>query len=478
MNVRDSIIQRHNEKLLLTIYFVVMLFFSAILFRTLGLAWRASDIARPGILWLNARLSVTLEEFAAAGFGLYLGLWLLFAIDPKKRWQALLMGFGTMTGLIGLYSVDLFIPNIDFTEHFLWLIGGGIVGIAIGGGKQLFDSKTTEAREFRSAARGLSVLISGIIILGLIEYHVALPQIFGPNGEELSLGANPVSFALVTDNIIQNVVAGSIFITVLQRFIEYDAEESFFVLGPPGSGKSLFLVGLYINALDEAERRDSDTPIHPSSELMSLVDDIEQDYEGWGVARTTEGQVNTLRFRYLKGRVFPKNLNISTLDYAGEYLRDLPDVMMSAEDEVDDPTLRRLAGEVNDADTLIFVIDIEQYRSANGLNIEQYFDIIQAVQNKRVLLVGTKADVLAEEFRETQAMEAHRYFDEFTQYVNDELQHNNQIRTLVQDTAGSQIHPVYYQTKVNDAGERVPLRNDNGNIMTVGFDHVLDRIGG
>lgn len=477
MNIKKSFVQRNQEKLLLFVYFVVMLFLASLLFQALGVAWQNSEIARPGILWLLSMLSVTLEEFAAAGFGVYIGLLLLFTWDPKKRWQGALLWIGTLSALFGLQSVGLFIPNIDFIESILWVAGGVFVGLVLGGGQRLLQTQTTEALEFRMAAKRLVLLISLVVVLGLIEYHIVFPEFFGPNGGGLSMGWDLSTVSFVTDNLLRNVVYSTVFIVVLRRFVRYDSEESFFILGPRESGKSLFLVGMYLNALDEAEKRRSDTPIRPSSDLMALVNEMEGTAPGWSVDATEATDVNELRFQYLKGRVFPKNLRISSLDYAGEYLSELPNVLMSAGSDIDDTTLRRLNQEVRLADTLIFILDLEQYTSGEGLQIEEYFDIIQAVSDKRVLLVATKADLLAEEFRETQSMEAHRYFDEFTQYVNNELQNSNQVRTLVQDTAGSQIHPVYYQTKVADDGERIPLRDNSGNVMTVGFDRVLDEVG-
>ena len=86
---------------------------------------------------------------------------------------------------------------------------------------------------------------------------------------------------------------------------------------------------------------------------------------------------------------------------------------------------------------------------------------------------------MAEQFRDERGLEAHQYFDEFRDYVNETLVQNDQtVRTLVQDTGGTNIQPVYYQTTVDEVtSERVPMRDRNGNVMTIGFDKLLDKMG-
>jgi hypothetical protein len=94
------------------------------------------------------------------------------------------------------------------------------------------------------------------------------------------------------------------------------------------------------------------------------------------------------------------------------------------------------------------------------------------------MLVATKADILAEEFKKDRGLEAYQYFNEFREYVNQEFTEGNQnIRTLVQDTSGTEIQPVYYQTRVTDNGERVPMRDSRGNVNIVGFDELLEEMG-
>lgn len=475
-----ALLENHGEKVLLGAYFLVMVAVAGPLFLTLGEAWLVSEIFRPLIVSLNPLLSVSLEQFSAVLFGTYLGLLVLMTVDPKKRVQGALLWFGTISALIGLLSIGLFIPNIDFTENMAWLAAGLIGGSIMGGGTQLLEVRTTSALEFRRSATLLFYMITAIVVVGLIEYHVSFPQFINPTGSSVEIIAPEPAISITWDGITTNVLMAGVFVVTLRRFVTYDSSESFFVLGPPGSGKSLFLVGKYLAALDDAVDRKSDTPLNPSGDLMELVGalDAATKNAGWKLDSTGATDVEDLRFRFVNGRVFPKNIELSSLDYAGEYLEELPGALMSPDSEIDNSTVQLLSDRVREANTLILVIDVERYHNNEPLGIEPYFDILDTADNKDVLLVATKSDILAQQFEDEQALDPHQYFEDFCEYVNDTLIENNQaVRTLVQDTSGSEIHPVYYETTINDDGERVPMRDRNGNVMTVGFEELLEEMG-
>jgi len=480
MNKLSKILQSEGEKVLLGVYFLIMVAVAGPLFLTLGEAWRQSAIVRPAILSLNPLISVSLEQFSALMFGLYLGFLLLLILDPKKRVQGLLLTVGTISALIGLLSIGLFIPNINFAENILLLLLGIAGGTVFGGGRRLLEVRTTRALEFRRAAVLMFYLLSSIIIVGLTELHLNIPQFFEVTSNEIVLQSVTPSLSINRSGLLMNAAMGGVFIFTLQRFVEYDSSESFFILGPPASGKSLFLVGKYLAALDDAAARDADTPLTPSSDLMELVDELDamDQNAGWGLASTGATDVEELQFQFVKGRVFPKNIQLASLDYAGEYLEELPHALASSPDEIDNSTLRLLSQRVSDADTLILLIDVERYHNNESLHIDPYFDILNATSDKDILFVATKCDILADEFRDKRALEPHQYFDEFQEFVNETLVENNQtVRALVQDTSGTEIHPVYYKTNIDDQGERVPLRDRNGNVITVGFEQLLEKMG-
>ena len=117
-------LEENGEKVKLGVYFLVVIGVGGMLFSTLGEAWRRAELARPLILALDPLVGVSLEQFAAGMFGLYLGLLALMIVDPKKRIQGVLLGFGTGAALVGLLSVGLFIPNIDFGANIVLIVGG------------------------------------------------------------------------------------------------------------------------------------------------------------------------------------------------------------------------------------------------------------------------------------------------------------------------------------------------------------------
>ncbi|OYR56272.1 hypothetical protein [Halorubrum halodurans] len=480
MTAIGEFLEENGEKVFLVVYFAVMVIVAGPLFLSLGEAWQASDIVRPAILALNPLVGVTLEQFSALMFGLYLGLLVLVTLDPKKRVQGILLWLGTVSALVALLSIGLFIPNIDFAANIVWVLAGFVGGGLVGGGPKLLEVRTASALEFRRSATILFYLISAIVVGGLIEYHVNFPQFLQVSAETVRIVPPSPTVSVEWASIGVNTLMAAVFVVTLRRFVTYDAEENFFVLGPQGSGKSLFLVGKYLAALDDAVGREADTPLNPSSDLMELVGSLDAASKdtGWKLDATGQTDVEDLNFNFVDGRVFPKNIQLSSLDYAGEYLERLPNALMSPDDEIDNSTLRLLAQRVRDANTLILIIDVERYHNNEPLEIEPYFDILDVASNKDVLLVATKCDILAEEFRDKQALEAHQYFDEFQEFVSETLIENNQtVRTLVQDTSGSKIHPVYYQTTTDENGERVPMRDRNGNVMTVGFDELLEKMG-
>lgn len=391
-----------------------------------------------------------------------------------------MLWLGTTSGLVALLTVDLFIPNINFVANAIWVISGLLVGVIIGGGRQALQVRTAQSLEFRKAAQLIFFIISVIIIIGLIEYHVSFPELIAVSGNNVSIASVSPNISFNSDGAFLNFLLAGVFIATLNRFVEYDASKSYFALGPKESGKSLFLVGMYLAALNEAESRVSDAPLNPSSDLMNLVSNLDSGSQesGWDIGATDATDVNSLHFNYISGKIFPKNISLFGLDYAGEYLSDLPSALVSPPRDIDNTTLKILKNEIEITDTLILVLDAERYSNGESLEIEPYFDILKSLSDKNVMLVATKADILAEEFKKDRGLEAYQYFNEFREYVNQEFTEGNQnIRTLVQDTSGTEIQPVYYQTRVTDNGERVPMRDSRGNVNIVGFDELLEEMG-
>ena len=481
MSSVNEFYERWNEQIKLVAYFAIVTGTAGVLFPTLGVGWKESTLIRPLIVGISVMTGIGFEAFAVICFGGFLGILGLITFDRKKRWQGILLWIGTAVAVIALASIGLLIPNLDLFSNIPWLLLGIGVGALLGGGRKLGQIVGASGGEVRRAAIIFLYLSSALVVLGLLEYHVLYPELLNVRDGMLVLNIpQQPSVSVETGGLFGNSVTAVVFLATLNRFVKYDAEAQFFVLGPPNSGKSLFLVGAYLSALEVMHERHEGTSPEATSDLMDLVGELDtaDPDAGWSLSSTGQSETRNLEFQYVNGRVFPMNVQLSSLDYAGEFLRDLPDALTADLDEIDNPTLQRLAAQVKQADTLILLIDCEKFDESERLNIEPYFDILQATGDKDVKLVATKADVLGENFRDQQALEPHNYFDEFVDYVNQQLsEYNQQVRTLVQSIDDGQIHPVYYQTKLNEEDERVPMRDQKGNVLRNGFRQLLEKLG-
>lgn len=487
MNDFKQVLRDNREQLTLVGYFALILVLAWPIADMLATAWEttfsdrglsnaAIRLVRFGIL--ASLIDSSHQTLTGIVFGVYIGLLILMTVDPKKRWQAFLLWVGTIAGLIALQSVGLVLPQLSLTDQGPAIILGVVLGLLIGGGRKLLDLRRGQVLEFRRASQALFVLLTGFVIIGLIELHFQYPGLYVPSDSPVRIEFVEQELMLISDGLVYNLVVSGIFIATLKRFVQYDANKDFFILGPPGSGKSLFLIGTYLEALERSERDESNSPLRPSQDLMSLLESLDRRESDWILGATGRGDIEYLGFQYVHGSVFPTNIQVSAIDYAGEYLTLLPDAITGAieEDEMDN-ALRRLVDGVETSDTLLLVIDVERFENNQSLDIAEYFSILQASDDKDVILIATKADVLAEQFKSDRGVEAHRYFDEFTEYVNTRLQQSENVNSLVSETGGREIHPVYYQTKKDEDGNRIPMRDQHGSVMTVGFDELLEKMG-
>jgi len=470
-------LQDNDEKVLLLVYFVLILGLSVPVARMVEQGYANGNLIR-SVVRLQLLLGIT--QVSVLGLGFFLGLLTLMTIDHKKRVQAILLWIGVVTSLIIITAQGLGPGPSDIINNVLWLLGSLIAGLIFGGGAKLLDFDGLQTMEFRRATETIYFLILVVVGLTFIEYHIQYPEIFAVSSGGVAIQSiESLSVSLNKTNLVPNAVSSGLFLAVVNRFIQYDANKEFFILGPPASGKSLFLIGAYLEALGRFQSGDDKTPLDPSEDLISMIESLDRQTEGWIVGATGRGELNALEFQYVQGSVFPTNIKLSGSDYAGEYLNRLPDAITGATDPEDmDTTLTRLSEGVKESDTLLLMIDCERFTNNEPLDIPPYFSILQAAGDKDVILIATKADNLANEFEEEKGLEAHQYFEEFQDYVNQRLRQNENINSLIAQTGNTEILPVYYQTTTNEQGNTVPMRDQNGSVLTVGFGRLLDRLGG
>lgn len=479
MDTIQQTIQEHSEQLLLTLYFAIIALSALFLVETLGQAWTNSQIFRELLVAVQfyPNIPVSLAAFTALVTGIYIGLLTLFTLDPKKRWQGLILWIGTVSGLLVLASMGLLIPNIELLgEDGPWFVGGLVLGLLLGGGRKLTRATQSRLPEFRRAGTLLLYGISLIVILGIVEYHVLFPEVFNARQGD-GLVVNPTQRgvpATNTNGLFVNLILSGIFIGTLRRFVRYDAQETFVVLGPRESGKTMFFIGLYIAALDKS---DNDEKVSANAKLMEYIEEFDTAAPGNWMEATAAGDGGALSVEYVSGDLFPKNVTIESRDFAGELLEALPEAVLTGGRDVDDPSLAQLADMIVNADTLLLIIDVERFVNNEELDIAPYNDIMDNVSTTNVLLIATKSDYLTGEFEEQTGLPAYKYFDDFRDHVTKRLTNSRPIEGLVRESGVSNIHPVWIPTEETESGDRVPLRGESGSIQVVGFEELLDRIG-
>lgn len=476
-----------KEKLTFGVYIIVVLLSAFFVSDVLVLGWERGHLivvlleAAPFIL-----LGITADTLGTFLFGAYLGLLLLLNIDPKKRWQGRLLILGTIIAVVAMQTQGVF--EIEIIQNLPGLGGGILVGLIIGGGSKVIRDQVAEALEFRRAASIIYYVLALVTIVTLLEAHVEYPPLFDYGYAQGYLEVAPFPLEpevdIATQSVYQHTIATGVFLFTLGKFMKYDAERSFFIIGPSESGKTLFLMGSYLEALESYSGGDGElltTPMNPTQDLIEMLDQFDRTREEWAIGATGAGEVRELGFRYVHGQVFPLNVQIQALDYAGEHLGSIPDALSGVLDIEDYPNpaiLRALVENIREADSLILIIDTERFlQTEDSLEIADYFDLLQAIDNKQVVLMATKTDLLAEEFTEETGLQPVRHYDDFVKYVNHRFSQNQQIQSLITETVGTKIHPVYYQTRITDNGERVPMRDQSDSIMVVGFDEFLEEIG-
>lgn len=471
-------LRTHGEKLKLGGYAVLTVALAPQLAQLFRDGWENGHLL-PELMDLRLFIGVSQDAVNLAFVGLVAGLLAVLLLDPKKRVSAALLWVGLGMLFVGFSSTGIFIPDIESEETLLWAIPGLAGGLVFGGVYKTFTLKSTGSFEFRKAARGTYLLLTGLVIVSLIEAHLVYPELIEASADGLVVyNVEDVSVSTSTDGLVQNVAVGGLAVATVRQFAKYDADDDFFVLGPPASGKSLLLIGAYLEALERGrdKRMGKRESLNPSQDLMELIEHLDRDDTEWIVEATGRSELKDLRFQFVKGSLFPKNVTVSSVDYAGEHLSRIP-ASLNGEISNPDAELDRLTTGIENATTLILLIDIERYVNNDGLGIAEYFSILEAADDKEVIVVATKADLLADDFWAEYEEEAHESFGTFRDYVADELCQSEQFSSLLRQTPEVDVHPVYYETTVNEEGERVPVRDDNGSVVTVGFDRLLDRLG-
>jgi len=399
-------------------------------------------------------------------------------LDRKNRPQGIALSIGFVIVITQLVAEGQFIPIDAGTNGLTWAIPGVLVGFVFGGGTAMFRLRSLAPQEFRRAPRLLRVVVAGVLVVAFAEIHLQYPDLLNVSGTGITVFVrDPEAVQFVTDALGVNAIMTIGAVSTVRWFTGYDADTDFFVLGPPRSGKSLLLIGAYLEALnDSGDSARRSEELNPSQDLMELIENLDRDKSKWIVEATGQDELRSLDFKYVRGSFLRQNVTISALDYAGEHLTRLPDALDETGDESGEQ-LDQIATEVQRSDTLILLIDAERYINNEGMHLAEYFAILEEVDTRDVILVATKSDIFADMFWEEHERAPQDSFDEFREYVEAQLTDSEQFESLLRQTPSSEVHPVYYETTFNEDGERVPYRDESGSVVIVGFKQLLSKLG-
>ncbi len=284
---------------------------------------------------------VPFVNLATAGsifLGIHVALIVLLFVDQLKRAQSILLGLGTLLGLVALGVSGVFFDKLGALDVVL----GGIVFVVtlgvVGGetlrrverattGRQLFKStRSDEQITFPAAERGLFLLLVGFGVVTFWEAHtVHEPLLLVENGATVT-NFDALSNVAVTgtrDSIFLDLpdeAAIALDLVILigltastRAFLGYEAERDVVIVGPMRSGKTHALLGMYYRAKEEGRVTDDFGEMDAyESTFMTDRDFLEPNQFG------RETDYTELGFEYTVGTYFRQNVTVRGFDYPGE----------------------------------------------------------------------------------------------------------------------------------------------------------------
>ncbi len=377
--------------------------------------------------------------------GFYIGSIFLLYLDIYKRVQAISLSIGLFS--ITSYISKLFIINYNFIFIILGIFIGGLSGNRF---------KFTYRKEIKQAAANISIISVIYVVISYIIFYLSTAD---------------------SGNFIKDSVVVLIFSYFFGEVMNYKAKGSkIFVLGPAQSGKTLFIAGCYMRALEIAKG-----PVKPSPDLLELIDQMHKEEIIW--PRRTQ-EISKYQFIYDIGGLFPKEMMLRTLDYPGPFIEKIYKYMYikrsskkgendkKYEEEIKYETV---AKEITKSDKLIFIVDGSKYPNFADMGITQYVKILGKLQengrNVKPYIVVTKSDFFTREYPNYE-----NDYEGFKEFIESRISNSIFIKELLNEASAS-IYPVFYYTKkVNGGGNEnyIPLRDENKNVYTYGFDKFMD----
>lgn len=468
----NKLLFKNREYIRLSIYLIIVVVLTIPLLNIFIRSWEMEGGLMKifaNAIWDFHPSGVTILITFIAGF--CLGSLLLMLIDEYKRFQSILLSIGFIIIVYYIIIGNIF-PNVNWINNVSILGIGALIGVLIGGGKDLLNDK--KELKFQKASNNLTFFSMFFIIF--------------------AVAGNYISFLLTDDlssininNVFEDILIAIAFIYFLGVFISYTAiSPRIFILGPSKSGKSLLLAGCYLFALKKMKSQ----PTNANKELLELITKLHtQDIEGgfWGTEFTSA--TLTYHFVYKAGSLFPKKVFFKTFDWPGGLLKDIYEYIdkknSDEKEEEDDKNkykvnMAQITQEILKSQKLLFVIDAEKSPQFDEMGIIHYINILEKLIEKGNMIdsyiVITKCDIFVEEYKEINDIvdDFNIDYNNFKYYMKQKFERNILLRTLINESSGASIYPVFYYTKKNITGEYlVPIRDDLNNVFTFGFDELM-----
>lgn len=267
-------------------------------------------------------------SIGALVFGVYIAALALLAIDHTKRPQSIFLILATLIGLLAMAASGQFLPSFGVGDAALVLLGIGLGVLYIGPEKltnivisdpgdrhtRALDAKTGGPLEFRSAERLLYTLLGAVVVFAFFEAHTDYATLVGRD-----LMPNWLFFTTFEltgtegEQLAVDLAASGLFLVMLYIFLGYDAEKSYFLVGPKRSGKTHAAIALLQEAQNEGYK-----PRNTAPTLMNLQNKLVES-DDW--APPTDDETQDLSFSFTSKGFFKKNIRLEARDYPGEYVR-------------------------------------------------------------------------------------------------------------------------------------------------------------
>ncbi len=434
---------------------------------------------------------VTLEAF---GLGGILTLMLLLLFDDKKWAQGILLWIGLGTLTVGFW-LSGFVPRIalQLWAHLGHVALGATAALLLVVPRTVWDSvldlRIPRRREFRRAPKLIYIAVMGSVVLLYVEYHVVYPPVFSPG----TIGEATVGVRL--DNLFVDSVTAAGFIVVTRKFMQYEAKKTVAFFGKRNAGKSVLAYCAPTDYMNRVARYADVPPLEISQDLYELLGQgeevlIEDDGSGpqtgeWFIDNNEQNDLEEFSWTIKDGKLFPKNLQIDIRDHAGEnlppFVKALSGVPIDELDRGNPEVIRALLEQVENADTIVLLIDVAALRDpGDSLDAHLYGEIISEYgASKEIVFAATKADLYDSEFRNETGLDPYNVgnFDRFRRFVTRKIQReSNVIATQMRDVGADAVHPVYVRTVEDENGDRVPVVTDDGDLQPFGHVELQERL--